>query len=41
MGVLHRGHGVANEATIVGMTSHLGNLAVVYEWMSTQVMALR
>jgi len=32
---------VANEATIVGMTSHLGNLASVYERVCTQAMALR
>jgi len=32
---------VANGATIVGMASHRSNLAVVYEWVSTQAMALR
>ena len=32
---------MANEATIVGMASQLSNLALVYERVCTQAMALR
>ena len=39
MGVLHRSYGVANEAAIVGMARHRSNLALVYEWASTQAKA--